>query len=138
MTMSTNRPGLLEPDLLPFGMKCSCLGLNLDRLIQPSILTLLVHHDLHGYVIIQELNQREFPNAEKIDSAGIYRTLKKMEEQGLLSSEWDIHDFGATKRIYKITPSGKACLEKWVQTLTDYRSMIETIIEIAKSELTQG
>lgn len=128
--MSTNRP---NPDA--YGIKCSCQGFNLDKFLQPNILTLLLQQDLHGYMIIQELNKMELFKGEKIDRAGIYRTLKNMEEKGLLSSEWDIKDLGATKRIYKITRSGKACLASWVQTLEAYTQMIETIIEDAKTGL---
>lgn len=128
--MSNNRQGLINKKV-----KCSCKGYNLDKLLQPNILILLAKHNLHGYLIIQELENKNLFNGEKADSTGIYRTLKTLEDKALVKSEWDMDGTGAAKKIYKITIAGKECLANWIQTLEDYKKTIETIIEDAKCVL---
>jgi DNA-binding PadR family transcriptional regulator len=68
--MSNKRPTLTKKT-----EKCSCKGYNLDKLLQPNILSLLATRDMHGYVVIQELEKLDLFNGEKIDNTGIYRTL---------------------------------------------------------------
>lgn len=128
--MSNNRLSLISDKV-----KCSCKGYNLDKLLQPNILILLTKQNLHGYLIIQELKNKNLFLGEKVDSTGIYRTLNTLEDKGLVESEWDMDGAGAAKKIYKITISGKECLANWIQTLEDYKKTIEIIIEDAKDVL---
>lgn len=127
--MSNKRLGLINENV-----KCSCKGYNLDKLLQPIILILLSKQDLHGYLIIQELENKDFFHGEKVDNTGIYRTLKTLEDKGLVKSEWDINGAGAAKKIYKISVAGKDCLANWIKTLEEYKKTIEIIIEDAKSK----
>ena len=115
--------------------KCSCKGYNLDKLLQPNILILLWNDHRHGYSIIQALEKSDFFYGEKIDPAGIYRTLKKMEEKALVESRWE--GLEAPKRVYRITAEGEKCLENWIFTLEAYQKTIDQIINEAKICLTQ-
>ncbi|KNZ40206.1 PadR family transcriptional regulator [Acetobacterium bakii] len=116
-------------------VKCSCKGTNLDKLLQPNILILLCNQNIHGYSIIQELENKKLFHGEKADPAGIYRTLKMMEEKSLIESEWDVMESGAPRRIYAITAAGKRCLSSWIKTLEDYQRSIEGIIIEAREVL---
>lgn len=131
--MSDNRRSLIRVDV-----KCSCKGNNLDKLLQPNILTTLTKQKLHGYLIIQELERKNLFYGEKADSTGIYRTLKTMEERGLVSSDWDVDGSGAARKIYSITDAGRACLTNWIKTLENYKRTIDTIIEDAKRAQSTG
>lgn len=126
--MSNSRPGLTNEII-----KCSCKGYNLDKLLQPIMLTLLAERDLHGYMIIQELKKKDLFQGEKIDNTGIYRTLKTLEDKELVSSKWDTEDLGTAKKIYTINSAGRACLNNWIETLVNYKETIETIIRDAES-----
>ena len=77
---------------------------------QPTILTVLAEsaEPLHGYVIVQKAAASPMFGGKKPDPAGIYRTLKKMEEQGFVTSEWDTPTSGAAKRLFSLTPEGRA------------------------------
>ncbi len=112
-------------------LKCSCKGYNLDKLLQPNILILLWKNHYHGYAIIQALEKNDFFYGEKIDPAGIYRTLKKMEEKALVESNWEVLE--APKRVYRITDEGEKCLENWIFTLETYQKKIDQIINEAKN-----
>lgn len=107
--------------------KCSCKGFNLDKLIQPQILCILAKKEQYGYTILQQLEMRQILNNEKIDKTGVYRTLKTLEEKGLIVGKWTTEDNGPNKKIYSITQEGMDCLQKWKETLIDYQQLVNNI-----------
>jgi PadR family transcriptional regulator, regulatory protein PadR len=114
-------------------MNCPCSGVTLDKLIQPAILAVLAKEPAHGYRIAEKIG--EIPNfgGVKPDVSGIYRFLKAMEVKGLVVSTWDTPGKGHVKRLYDITPAGKACLARWVKTLDGYQKTIATLLKVAKA-----
>lgn len=131
--MSNNRQQLIKEDI-----KCSCRGYNLDKLLQPNILILLAKQDLHGYLIIQELEKKNLFNGERADNTGVYRALKTLEEKEKVKCEWVLEESGPAKKIYKITDQGLECLRTWIKTLEEYKSTIDTIINDAKEAISGG
>lgn len=45
----------------------------------------------------------------------IYRTLKRLEAQGYLTSEMAPSEQGPDKRVYRITPAGRARVQVWLE-----------------------
>ena len=111
--------------------KCPCTGNNLDKLIQPMILTILSQEDLYGYLIVQEIAEKPMFNGQKPDGTGVYRSLKLLEKRGLVSSEWSLSDSGPAKRFYKLTAAGSACLLRWIASLEAYRQAIGALLDEA-------
>ncbi len=106
---------------------CSCRGANLDKLIQPSILIILSKYSkMHGYAIVRELEDIE---SAGVDKAGIYRTLKILEERGHIDSEWQNEDDKPSKKVFSLNRSGYYCLYNWVSTLRNYKIKLDKIIE---------
>ena len=111
--------------------KCPCYGSNLDKLIQPMILTILAQEDLYGYRIVQRIAESPMCKGHKPDGTGVYRFLKAMEQRGSVESSWSLADSGPAKRIYHITDEGKECLSHWIDTLKDYHQSIGKMLEEA-------
>ena len=109
--------------------KCACKGSYLDKFIQPALLVLLKDGDSHGFKLINDLEESGMVSGDSIDSAGLYRSLKKMENIGLVVSNWDTENFIKPRRIYKITDQGRACLAVWKDTLKAYKKNLEKILE---------
>jgi len=109
----------------------SCTGNNLDKLIQPRILTILAQENLYGYRIVQRIAAEPMFSGQKPDSAGIYRSLKLLEKRGLVTSSWDLSDSGPAKRFYELTGAGMECLLQWIATLEKYRQVIGAILDEA-------
>lgn len=125
----------LEISTIQFS-KCSCKGYNLDKLIQPMILTILAEEDLYGYKILQEIIKTTmFKESEKPDPTGVYRFLKNMEKRGLVVSSWDVESAGPAKRFYKLTQAGKECLAHWIETLEEYQKNIGDLVKNAQKVL---
>ena len=108
---------------------CEELGKSLSRLSQPTILTLLAQSDepLHGYVIAQQAAHTPMFGGRKPDATGIYRTLRRLEDAGYVTSAWDTPEAGSAKRLFTLTDLGRKCLRRWVDALACYEQTIEEL-----------
>ena len=112
-----------------FEMTCPCKGSNLDKMLQPAILSCLYKKDLHGFVLIRELAKNPMFKGIEPDKAGVYRYLKKMEESGTLESRWEMSgDGGKPRRIFSITERGRECLATWFVALKQYSADLDSLI----------
>lgn len=112
------------------------MGKTLSRLSQPTILSIIAasKEPLHGYVIVQLAAQSPMFGGNKPDATGVYRTLKQMEEKGLVSSEWDTPKAGPAKRMFVLTEDGRVCLRRWIDALACYQATIgELRVEASKA-----
>ena len=78
-----------------------------ERFAEPAILLLLREHPAHGYDLLERLP--ELTGEARIEMGNLYRLLRGLEEEGLVSSEWDDSSPGPAKRRYAITPAGEPC-----------------------------
>ena len=49
-----------------------------------------------------------------LDLGNLYRTLRGLEEEGLVRSSWDISKTGPARRVYELTDLGLEGLHTWV------------------------
>ncbi len=117
--------------------ECAYMGKSLNRLTQPAILSILMDSDerLHGYIIVQKLAETPMYGGRKPDATGVYRTLKQMEKDELVSSEWNTPNSGPAKKDFVITDKGRSTLRRWVDTLACYQRSIEELRGIACESL---
>lgn len=89
--------------------------------LQPCLLLLLRERSDHGYDLVQRLREL---HAVDGDAGVVYRALRRLEEQGLLSSSWQTSDSGPARRTYQVTPQGVACLGREAESLeTTHRAL---------------
>lgn len=110
--------------------QCACSGKTLGRLVQPAVMALLADEPLHGYLLVQRLAELEMFRCQPPDPTGVYRTLRSMEEDGLVRSAWDFGDSGPAKRRFELTAEGRACLARWTQTLDQYARAITDLLGV--------
>jgi DNA-binding PadR family transcriptional regulator len=60
----------------------------------------------YGYALIEELSRRGLD----IEQGTIYPLLRRLEEQGLLESEWNVEG-SRPRRYYQISPAGAELLD---------------------------
>ena len=111
---------------------CPCMGVTLDKLVQPAILTVLAREDLHGYRIAERLADMPPLEGHKPDVSGVYRALRAMEDRGLVVACWDVSDRGPAKRVYQLTAAGRECLSHWIDTLERHREAIGELLVMAR------
>ncbi|MBM7646967.1 poly-beta-hydroxybutyrate-responsive repressor [Scopulibacillus daqui] len=97
------------------------------NLLIPVLLLTLRGWNLHGYKLIQQLSQFGFSS---IDQGNIYRTLRQLEKDNMVKSEWDTSAGGPAKRIYSLTDAGEAYLKAWADSLEQYQSMLNRFFQM--------
>jgi DNA-binding PadR family transcriptional regulator len=112
--------------------QCSCSGKSLARLVRPAVLALLAREEIHGYVVVGRLRELPLFGDCPPDASGVYKTLKAMERDGLVSSSWETGDSGPAKRRYRLTEDGATCLAQWHRTLAGYRARIDALLELLR------
>jgi len=106
-----------------------------QRFIEPCILLLLSRGTSHGYGLLEDLEKH---CGEKVDIGNLYRTLRKMETNGWVKSEWGVNKTGRDRRVYTITKSGLAFLERAAVSLTQTDSLIHRFFEGYKKTFQKG
>ena len=70
------------------------------------ILKTLTRGPKHGYAIARWLAD-ESGDTVRVEEGSLYPALYRMEERGLISSEWRPSDVGRPAKFYKLTPTGR-------------------------------
>jgi poly-beta-hydroxybutyrate-responsive repressor len=65
----------------------------------------------------------------------LYRTLRQMEQDGMVSSTWDISVAGPARRVYAITQVGETYLKCWAESLGQYQKMMNTFFDLYTSSI---
>lgn len=96
----------------------SYIDANIDKMLVPTLLFFLAKKQAHGYELAQKINEAHFCEV-KADRATIYRNLRYMEENGLITSKWKIGLTGPAKRCYELSPSGREALTHYVRLISN-------------------
>ena len=97
-----------------------------ERFTEPALLLLLRDRPAHGYELVDSL--AELMPGQRIDMGNLYRTLRALEAEGLVASEWDAEAPGPAKRRYELTAAGGRLLEQWATALSTARDRIESFL----------
>ena len=108
--------------------KCACCGDNLDRFVQPVILSILAKQPCNGYTVIKKIPGYATFTESGADPTGVYRYLKIMQNKGLIAKT-AIDESDSNSSVYSITPQGVACLNNWCNTLAAYEKKIHCLIQ---------
>jgi len=100
-----------------------------ERYMQPSILISLKQKPSYGYELIQNISQFGFIEG-KAPPGMIYRHLRDLEENGLVSSEWQTDETGPAKRIYHLTEEGGEVLDYWIVYMKSQAENLLSFIDI--------
>jgi PadR family transcriptional regulator, regulatory protein PadR len=112
---------------------------NLYRFVEPVVLLLLKKKGRsYGYDLAGDLHKHALTDAE-IEKAALYRTLRQLEMNGNVASEWETDTGGPARRVYRLTANGERHLEEWATVLEHVsKSMTRFVKEARKSLNRQG
>lgn len=97
-------------------------------LVQPAVLLLLSEQPRHGYALLDELRDRGYLPGEA-DVGNLYRGLRRLEDDGYVTSEWVQHQGpGPNRRTYRITTKGREFLYEEALSLAQKASAIERLL----------
>jgi PadR family transcriptional regulator, regulatory protein PadR len=107
---------------------------NLYRFVEPVLLFLLKRKGhSYGYELSGELAEYALTDAE-VEAASLYRTLRQLEKNGFVRSEWDSGHSGPARRLYILTELGERHLEEWLTVLDHMSKSMERFVSHARRE----
>ncbi|MDQ4097071.1 MAG: PadR family transcriptional regulator [Actinomycetota bacterium] len=94
--------------------------------LKPCLLLLLAEGPSHGYDLLEQVRRLGIRGAEP---GGLYRYLRAMEKEELVSSWWEPSQAGPARRTYVLTDQGRRALEQSVSSLRDVREILVSLLD---------
>ena len=104
---------------------CQCSGGQPKNFVLPCLLLLLREGHAHGYDLVERLSPFGFSSEPPV----VYRNLRRMEAEGLLSSSWDTSGKGPARRIYHLTVKGENHLDAWRIAIQYQRDVLDAFLD---------
>ncbi len=106
---------------------------HLYRFVEPVLLLVLKEKgNSYGYDLLGEVAEYAFTDGE-IEKAVLYRTLRRLEENGYIKSDWNTDEPGPARRVYTLTKDGAAHLQEWAQVLAKVSNAMTRFVRRASS-----
>ncbi len=110
--------------------------------LRPILLLLLAEGDNHGYELLEQVAAL---GLERADPGGLYRALRAMEQEGLVTSTWEPSTTGPARRRYALTAEGldwlhasAGSLREIVRHLQGYLRRYEAVAERGTTSASEG
>ncbi|GAB3336281.1 helix-turn-helix transcriptional regulator [Micromonospora halotolerans] len=78
----------------------------------------------YGYALLQRLTGHGFP----VDANTLYPLLRRLEEQGLLTSEWNTEE-SRPRKFYRTSDEGEGLLRRLLDDLAAVQTSLTSLIE---------
>lgn len=102
--------------------------------LQPCLLTMLERGEAHGYNLLNGLDEFGF-DPDQLDPSLVYRALREMEADGLVSSKWGDESLGPQRRVYRITDDGERARGLWIEDLRRTREEIDLLLSAGQKDI---
>lgn len=79
---------------------------------------------MYGYSLVKKLNDHDVP----MDANTLYPLMRRLESQGLLTSQWDTSE-AKPRKYYQITEDGLAVLEKTTAYWKKFSTNVDSLLE---------
>jgi DNA-binding PadR family transcriptional regulator len=84
----------------------------------------------HGYNLVDQIEALT-KELICIDPGSMYRLLRAMEEEGLVSSSWQTQEAGPSRRVYTIAKQGIEALEIMAESLAHRAASMQQLADHA-------
>lgn len=78
----------------------------------------------YGYALLQRLTDHGFP----VDANTLYPLLRRLEDQGLLTSEWNTEE-SRPRKFYRTSDEGESMLNRLLDDLAAVQASITGLIQ---------
>lgn len=92
------------------------------------ILRIIHEKPSHGYQIMEEL-ERITLGKYTPEPGAVYTMLRRMDERGLLTSEWEKKETGADRRVYTLTEAGVQALGEGLEMVKKRRPLMDSLVQ---------
>lgn len=110
-----------------------CVQGRMARFMEPCLLLLLRGQRSHGYELMEKLSDLGFEGTSS-DMATLYRTLRQLEDDGMVLSEWEEGSQGPKKRVYRLTKDGLILLDNWASVIRQNKDRLTRFLQAYESK----
>ncbi len=100
------------------------------------ILKALAWGPLHGYAIMN-LIRRQTDEVLLVEEGTLYPALWRLENKGLVESEWGLSENNRKAKFYQLTPEGRQHLRKESKTWEAYSAAVGKMLSATRSPLAE-
>ena len=97
------------------------------RFIEPAALLALRDGPSHGYDLAEAVG--DVIGVARVDYGNLYRLLRALEADAVVTSEWNDDLPGRSKRVYQLTPQGAELLDAWAAALEATEERLTSFLE---------
>lgn len=105
------------------------------EMLTAQLLAMMENWSGYGYELARKL---EKTGVRGYNSGSLYRTLRQMEQHGLITSLWDTSATGPAKRVYSMTGAGSLFLRNWLKMVELHKSMLESFLGMSGESAREG
>ena len=95
--------------------------------VELLVLKTLSLASMHGWGIGQRIQQISGGELE-VNQGSLYPALQRLEQKGLITSDWGTTENNRRARFYEITPAGRRALGEETESWRRFAATIETIL----------
>lgn len=103
-------------------------------LVEPAALAALLFAGGYGYDMRRTILEMTSGQVD-VDVGGLYRSLRRLEEEGAVISRWCEDTAGPRRREYELTEQGVELAEQWLDALRARRRLDELLVGLLESGL---
>lgn len=93
--------------------------------LRPCLLLLVRERPSYGYDLLVRLGEL----VGRADPGMLYRSLRAMEQEGLVHSSWQASEVGPPRRTYRLSEEGEDWLHAWSGSLRETRRVIDRFLD---------
>ena len=108
-------------------------------LVEPAALAALLFAGGYGYDMRKTILEKT-GGAVDVDVGGLYRSLRRLEEEGAVVSRWcdDVAASGPRRREYELTQQGVELAEQWLDVLRERQRLDELLAGLLEDGLSEA
>ena len=100
------------------------------RFLEPCLLLILHKRDTHGYELAEAIKAFGFDERNPVDASLVYRTLRWLEANGMVTSVWDTESTaGPARRVYQLSEAGDEYLRAWMTDLRATKALLTSFLD---------
>jgi transcriptional regulator len=84
----------------------------------------------HGYAVSRWIAETT-DDALSVEEGALYTALHRLEQRGLVESEWGLSENNRRAKFYQLTKAGRAALRAQTATWTRYAQAVFKVLETA-------
>lgn len=122
---------------MPDGERPCCRragGSGRGALVEPAAFAALLSGGAHGYDVRREISELMGGDLE-VDPGGLYRVLRRLEDEGLVISAWSEGESGPQRRDYELTADGREVAKDWLVHLRERERLSGRLADVLATAL---